>query len=152
MNRPIYPLRKYHSRIHPEASSCCPEKLGERFHSLLGSMRLAAVILDPRETIIYCNNYFLEVTGWKRDELLGKDWFSTIIPAELRLPLKVFNTTSLNNARTSSSTTHEILTHNQQRRMFEWNNTTLLGSNGKPGGIVSIGIDITSHLQVELNL
>jgi PAS domain S-box-containing protein len=152
MNRPIYHLRKYHSSINSDATRSCPEELQDRFHALLDPMRLAAVILNPQEMICYCNNYFLEVTGWKREELLGKDWFTTIIPAELRLPLKVFYTTSQNNARTSSSTTHEILTRHQERRMFEWNSTTLIGPNRKPAGIVSIGIDITSHLKVELNL
>jgi PAS domain S-box-containing protein len=152
MNRPIYPLRKQHPRICPETSDLCPEELKNRFRSLLDPMRLAAVILNPQEIICYCNKYFLEVTGWKSEELVGKDWFDTIIPAELRLPLKVFYNASLNNERTSSSTTHEILTRAQTRRMFEWNNTTLLGSNGKPAAIISIGIDITSHLQVEVNL
>jgi PAS domain S-box-containing protein len=152
MKRPIYPQRKYHSRLLREGVNSCPEELGGPFHRLLDPLRLAAVILDPDETICYCNNYFLEVTDWKMDDLVGKDWFTTIIPTELRLPLKVFYTTSLNNSLTTSSTTHEILTKNHQRRMFEWNNTTLMGLNGKPSGIVSIGVDITSHLKVELNL
>jgi len=125
--------------------------LKDRFSTLLDPLRLAAVILDPHQLICYCNRYFLEVTGWKNEDLVGKDWFTTLIPAELHLPLKVFYSASLNNARTSSSTTHEVLTQAQERRMFEWNNTTLMSSNGEPTGIISIGIDITTHLQVELN-
>ena len=49
-----------------------------RFRDILEEMHLLAAILDVEGRIIFCNDYTLELTGWTREELLGKPFSETL--------------------------------------------------------------------------
>lgn len=51
-----------------------------RFREMLETVNLFAVILERDNRIIFANDYFLRVTGWGRDEVLGADWFELFVP------------------------------------------------------------------------
>jgi two-component system, cell cycle sensor histidine kinase and response regulator CckA len=53
-----------------------------RFITCLDSMRLFAAILNPDETINFCNDHLLQWTGWSEDDLIGRNWFDLLTPLE----------------------------------------------------------------------
>ena len=56
----------------------------KRFRNLLETIQLVAIILDPNGDVSFCNDYFLNLTGWSRDEVLNRSWFDLFIPQEVR--------------------------------------------------------------------
>ena len=36
--------------------------------------------LDRNARVTFCNDYMLKLTGWRREEVLGSDWFDLFIP------------------------------------------------------------------------
>ena len=43
-------------------------------------MPLIGVGLDTQGAVTYINPYFLTLTGYTREEVIGKNWFTTFIP------------------------------------------------------------------------
>ena len=121
-----------------------------RFRTALDGMRLLAVGLDAAGRITYCNDYLLDVTGWRRDEVMGASWFDRFIPPDLAA-----RETLERGVATGDLPIHhgnEILTRTGGRRRVEWNNTVLRAPEGPVVGFVAIGQDVTERFQLEEQL
>ncbi len=47
-----------------------------RFRELVESTDLCSVITDAQGGIVFCNDSLLELAGWDRSEVIGKEWFN----------------------------------------------------------------------------
>src|SRR5687768_2637052 len=56
---------------------------GSAFGGMLDNLELATVMLDREARITYCNAYLLRISGWRLDEVIGRNWFEAFMPAEL---------------------------------------------------------------------
>ncbi len=119
-----------------------------RFNDMLQNLDLVSVMLDEKGRVMYCNDYLLRLTGWKRGEVLGKDWFELFIPPGDTAVRRVFSDV-LADVPSAWHHENEILTRSGGRRLIHWNNTVLRSGNGKPIGTASIGEDITERRQAE---
>ena len=116
-----------------------------RLTEMLTNIRLLAVMLDMDGNITFCNDFLLSLTGWEREEILGKNWYAHFIP-ESRGKSRDLN--QLLNPETLHYR-HEIVTREGGTRIIHWNNTLLKDQNGKINGIASIGEDVTERLKAE---
>lgn len=119
-----------------------------RFSDMLDNVELVSLMLDPDGRITYCNDYLLRLTGWRRDELLGQDWFALFIAPELA-HVKVKFMELLAEGKSTGHFENEILTRNGQRRLIRWSNTVLYSATGDTSGSASIGEDITDYKEAE---
>jgi PAS domain S-box-containing protein len=111
------------------------------FHDLLETIDLIAITLDLRGKLTFCNRCFLQLTGWKREEILGHSWCDVFSPPgqcsgqEFRAQL----------AERFKSSPHEseILTKHGIPRLISWKTTILLDRIGRPTGAARLGQDIT---------
>ncbi|TMB86036.1 MAG: PAS domain S-box protein, partial [Chloroflexi bacterium] len=46
-----------------------------RFREILERVQLIAVMVDRTGLITFCNDHLLRLTGWTREELLGRNWY-----------------------------------------------------------------------------
>ena len=122
-----------------------------RFSSTLETIELAAVMLDREARITYCNDYLLRLTGWRLDELIGRNWFETFMPPSLGDMRPVFQSL-LANAPETWHRENEILTRAGERRLIRWNNSVLQSGTGEVIGTASIGEDITEQKQAEVRI
>ncbi len=133
-------------RRHTEDALRASEK---RFRNVLETMSLIAVMLDTEGNIIFCNDFLLHLTGWEREEVLNKDWFSLFLLPEVRDEVKqVF----LRIIQTNEFPTHyenEIITREGERRLIAWNNSVYYTAQGNVIGMTGIGEDITERRQAE---
>src|SRR5439155_8741024 len=96
--------------------------------------------------LTYVNEYLVRLSGWTRDELIGKRW------------LDVFQTGGddfMAQVRSGDSARHDkssILLRSAQRRDIEWANGGLYDDHGQLDGVVGIGRDVTDQLRVEHEL
>ncbi len=119
-----------------------------RWRSLLENVRLVVVGLDNKGKIEYVNPCFLELVGYTKAELLGKDWFETFLPAHQRHRVHN-NFIGLLEEEFHSHDQNSILTKSGEERVIAWNNTLLQDLQGCVIGTLSIGEDITERQVIE---
>jgi PAS domain S-box-containing protein len=120
-----------------------------RFHETLENVRLIAVMLDMHGDTVFCNDFLLELTGYQRDELLGKDFFTLLIPSDIRDEVKRVFRNMTEAGTITSFHENEIIARTGERRTIRWNNTTLRDINENVLGTSSIGEDITDRKRAE---
>jgi diguanylate cyclase (GGDEF)-like protein/PAS domain S-box-containing protein len=122
-----------------------------RFSDLLANVQLVSMMLDREGRIIYCNDYLLQLSGWSRDEIMGRDWAELFIPPEIIGPKDVFQAL-LAGDPTARHYESEILARGGERRLIRWNNSVLRSGAGEVIGTASIGEDITERKRSETRI
>jgi diguanylate cyclase (GGDEF)-like protein/PAS domain S-box-containing protein len=122
-----------------------------RFSDMLANVQLASIMLDCAGLITYCNDYFLGITGWKRDEVMGRDWFTLFLPPDQQHLRDVFVQT-LSAPPPSWYRENEIVTRSGERRLIRWNISMLRSSSGEVIGTASVGEDITDRTRAETSV
>ncbi len=123
-----------------------------RFRELLEKVKLVAVMLDAEGRVAFCNDYLLQLTGWGREEVERKSWFTLFIPEEVRAEVqRIFFDPALRE-QIPTQFENEILTRTGERRLIAWNNTVLRDSEGGVIGVTSLGEDITKRRRAEEGL
>ena len=117
-----------------------------RLRTLLDTVKLVAVSLDLNGYITYVNNFLIELTRWRRDELIGKNWFEILIPEEIKKSLQDNIHEKITEENTFSPYhENEIVTKTGERRLIAWNNTLLRNNEGEIIGTTSLGRDVTDR-------
>jgi len=123
-----------------------------RFSEMLNNLDLISIMLDGDAHLIYCNDYFLRLTGWQREEVLGGDWFQLFVPPEQAGGLREALATRFVESAEASHHTNEILTRTGERRCVQWSNSVLRATSGEVIGSASIGEDTTDRDVAEREL
>ncbi|WP_394697836.1 PAS domain S-box protein [uncultured Methanomethylovorans sp.] len=124
----------------------------KHLHSILNNLQLVGVMLDLNGNIIFCNDFLLDLTGRKREDVLGKSWFDIFLPADITSKIKTFFLKTIETADFPSYYENEIVTKDGHKRMIAWNNTVLKDRNGNISSITSIGEDRTYRRFAENSL
>lgn len=119
-----------------------------RFRQVLESIRVAALLADTEGRITFCNDYVLELTGWKREELTGRKWLD-LIPEEDRKSSEQDFAELLSGARPNSHLVGRLLARDGSHRLMQWDTTALRDADGTINGVASLGTDITERTALE---
>ncbi len=120
-----------------------------RYRNILENVQLISVGLDLVGNITFCNDFLLDLTGWKNEEVIGSDWFDTFVPSDVREEVRQMFLKNTTQETIERSFQNEIITRAGGRRLISWNNTILHDSEGNVAGTISIGEDITVRKQAE---
>jgi two-component system, cell cycle sensor histidine kinase and response regulator CckA len=123
-----------------------------RFSDMLRNLELVSIMSDQKARITYCNDYLLRLTGWRREEVIGRDWFELLVPPELVDELQGVHSALVAGQSVAWHHENEILTRSGARRLIRWNNSVLRSASGDVIGSASIGEDITEHKRLEAQL
>ena len=121
-----------------------------RFREVLENIALIGVMLDAEGRIDLCNDCLLSLTGWKREEVLHRNWFELFLPPDIRVEIEeeIF----LKSIRAGAIPVHyenQIVTRAGERKLISWSNTVIRDKTGAVTGIASIGDDITQRHRME---
>lgn len=125
----------------------------EATQQIIESADVIIVGLDYAGHVRLLNNAGEVATGYKREQLLGKNWFDIVVPKE-RYPYAWDEFVRLvNEGSRSVSDTFEnpILTMSGETRHIQWRNSVTSKDNADMA-VISFGTDITSRLQAEEEL
>jgi len=124
----------------------------EQFRSVLDNVELIGLMLDKDANIVYANDYLLKLTGHKKKEVIGKNWFDLFVDIQGTKSdvMKVFRKTA-KEKNIVTKYANPILTKNGEERLIRWSNTS---HKNRDGNIVltSIGEDITDFKKHELEI
>ncbi len=123
-----------------------------RFSDLLGNVELISMMLDREARITYCNDYLLRLTGWEREEVIGKTWWDIFVPPELSDLKGIVFPRLLDNQPEARHHENDIVTRSGERRLIRWNNTLLRSATGEVIGTASIGEDVTERKRAEASI
>ncbi len=120
-----------------------------RFRDLVENVGLVAVMLNPRGHIVFANDFLMSLTGWRRDEVVGRNWFQTFLPQGVRDAVqKIFDDT-IHKGTIPARYENEIQTRAGERRMIAWSNVMLKDPQGHVVGTMSMGEDVTDRRKAE---
>ncbi|MES1981764.1 MAG: PAS domain S-box protein [Pseudomonadota bacterium] len=122
-----------------------------RFSDMLGNVELVSLMLDREARITYCNDYFLQLTGWRREEVIGQDWFELFI-LHGRDDVKDAFFALLADQPSGWHHENDILVRSGELRLIKWNNSLLRSAEGEVIGTASIGEDITERRKYQESL
>jgi PAS domain S-box-containing protein len=128
--------RKYNERALRASES--------RFRELLDSVPLAAVIVNLKGYVSFCNNYALALTGWTRDEVIGYPahrFFDTDHRQQLLEAMQAAQKTRQPQTPYLSA----IRTRDGGRLWFQWHCIPLRDAGGQTVGFASMGADVTAR-------
>lgn len=121
----------------------------EQFRSVLETIQLIGLMLDPQGHIVFCNDYLLRLTDWQREEIIGQNWFTYFIPQGIRTEIDSVFQRAISSREFPPYYENAILTKYGDERLIAWNNTILVNDSGQCIGITSIGQDITDRKLAE---
>jgi diguanylate cyclase (GGDEF)-like protein/PAS domain S-box-containing protein len=123
-----------------------------RFRDLLDNVQLAAVLIDVVGTVTYCNPHLLALSGFEKQEVIGRNWFDLFVPEPERTDRRRSFVSSIGDGRIAAHDESEIGTKRGERRLIGWNHTVLRNAQGSVLGAASIGADITEQRRAERQL
>ena len=107
--------------------------------------------MDINGKILKFNESAERITGWKKDEVLGKNWFDIMIPKEKKHEMLMFlNKIKYDFNDEYKKHENEIITKNGEIRYVVWRNNFIKSSQGT--NIVSFGMDMTERKKFEEEL
>jgi diguanylate cyclase (GGDEF)-like protein/PAS domain S-box-containing protein len=127
-----------------------PEEWPDRnLRQVLDHMQLAAIVLDARGTVAWCNRFLLSLLDEPAASVIGQPWVERFVPPDQRAGRAL----SLDKAEVGATfrDQSEVVARGGERRLIEWE-TTVLPDRGGERGTVSIGVDITERKRTEERL
>lgn len=101
----------------------------------------ASLLLDDRARVIHCSDALLALTGWRRDEVVGADWFERFLPTPHDAMRAAFARVLADDPGVRVHD-NEILTRGGERRLLRWQNAVLRSSSGRSYGTVSVASEV----------
>jgi PAS domain S-box-containing protein len=129
------------------------EKEGRFTQSLVDTAQALIVVLDTNASILKCNPYFEEITGYKFSEIKGLNWFDVFIPeSDLEQVKDKFEQCLHNHTECTKSIINPIKTKKGDELLVEWFSQTLMDNYNVTIGIISIGQNVTKQKLIEEEL
>lgn len=116
-------------------------------NEILNASNVIVVELDTKGNVILVNKAVEKITGYSKEEIIGKNWFETLVPKEKYLFVwKHFEEFQRNN-QIIEIFENPILTKDGKERYISWRNS-ILRKDDEIIGTLSFGIDITESLHI----
>ena len=121
----------------------------EPFRETLENVALVAASIDADGIVAFANRFLLALTGWRRDEVVGHDWFERF-DDDPDVRADFFACMSAGVIRPHFES--DIRTRTGERRTIRWSSTLRRDGEGAVLGIVTIGEDVTERREAEEEL
>jgi PAS domain S-box-containing protein len=124
-----------------EESLRCERDFAE---SLIETAQAIVLVLDTKGRIVRFNPYMEEVSGYRLQEVQGKDWFTTFLPERDRDQIRTLFLQAIDDMQIRGNV-NLIVTKDGCERQIEWYDKTLKDAEGNTLGLLAIGQDISDR-------
>jgi PAS domain S-box-containing protein len=111
------------------------------------------LVINENHIVQMINRRGCEILGFKKEEIIGKDWFKSFIPVDEQKRIsKTYSRIIKEEIHLDAYFECEVISKNGKKRLIGWNNEALLDKNGIITGTLSVGKDITEHKRATYSL
>jgi len=115
----------------------------------LAIARVMFIVLDTKGNITLINKYALDILGYQKQELIGKNWFKTCLPKRFRKDvLSIYHQLMADKIKAVEYYENPVLSKDGKEHIIVWHNAILKDPNGDISGFLSSGNDITEYQQI----
>ena len=108
------------------------------------------VVINADHTVRLVNRHGCELLGYREEELVGKDWFETVIPEASREKRRqVFDAAIAGGAALAGRRENPVVTRSGEVLVLAWQDTILAGDDGQAIAVIGSGADITDRIRAE---
>ena len=138
-------------RVEERTEELAREK--ERAENYLKIAATMIVALDARGDVIMINDRGCEVLGYDKKDLVGRNWFETVLGGNERQAVHaIFEQVMSGQLEPVEHFENDVVTRNGERRLISWHNTSITDKDGKIIGSLSAGLDITEQRAIQNSL
>lgn len=120
----------------------------ELYRQVYSTSPMAFVIWGLQCQVLDWNRRAEELFGWSREEVIGRNFFDFMIP-EADRPNVEMVVADLLGGKLPEKSINANLTKGGQEITCEWYNAPLHDGEGRPQGVISLGLDVTERLRDE---
>ncbi len=124
------------------------KEFNRRWRSALDKIQMIVIQLDLDSNVQYINPFFLKISGFSPEEVIGKHWITHFVSSEHKLSLETIFQEILEEINNEYHV-NSILTKSGEERIISWHNSVLKDKQGQSMGVISIGEDITEKHRLE---
>jgi PAS domain S-box-containing protein len=124
---------------------------GEFAKTVVATAQVIVLVLDTEGRILRFNPFMEKLSGYKLEEVQGKDWFASFLPESEQTRIRGVFTKALDDTRVVGNI-NLIVTKDGGERQIQWFDSPLADASGKLAGLLAIGHDVTEQLQAENEL
>lgn len=128
------------------------KKEKERAQQYLDVANTIIVVINSEEEISLLNKKGHEMLGYKEGELLGKNWFDSVISKEEQQKVRDYFYDIIHRESENDLTEYfenNVLTKNGEKRLIAWRNALIHDDQGQVLATISSGVDITDQRAAE---
>ncbi len=126
------------------------QKEKERAQQYLDVANTIFVVINRDEAIELLNEKGCELLGYHEADVLGRNWFELVMPAEDREAVRqVFRHLMDEGEKGQDYYENYILTRQGERRLIAWRNALITDEQGRNVATISSGVDITEQRAAE---
>ena len=126
------------------------KKTAERYLNIAAEIIIS---LDATGNIALLNDSGHKLLGYNPNELIGKNWFKTCLPNEVKTDISnVFKKLMHGDVENLLNYENPVKTKSGEIRIIHWYNTILKDSAGNITGLISSGENITKRREIENRL
>ncbi|WKK65335.1 sigma-54 interaction domain-containing protein [Lutimonas zeaxanthinifaciens] len=114
----------------------------QNFNSLIESVGLIVIAVDPKGNILYANPFFFDFSGYKEREVLNKS-FKELMVSEQNYDRFDTMFSKVISDKDELKIDFEILDKKANKKVVSWSNVPIIGIDGDVQEILTIGADIT---------
>ncbi|MBA4419228.1 MAG: hypothetical protein C0392_15190, partial [Syntrophus sp. (in: bacteria)] len=121
--------------------------LAQKYLDVAGVMFVA---IDAHQKVTLINHRGSEIIGYKKEEIIGKNWFDTFLPERVREEVRAgFARLMSGDIEPIEYVKNPVLTYNGEERIISWHNTVMKDEAGNITGTLSSGEDVTEQKHAE---
>jgi PAS domain S-box-containing protein len=116
--------------------------------AIINTVQMVVLLLDPDGRVLRFNPYFERLTGWRLDEVRGRNWFDTFLPEDHRPAVRAVFHRAIGGEPTRGNV-NPVLMKGGGCREVEWHDVQLHDPDGRLIGLLSVGQDVTERRQAD---
>ncbi|MCW3996040.1 MAG: PAS domain S-box protein [Candidatus Bathyarchaeota archaeon] len=110
------------------------------------------IIITSQEVVADINKKALELLGYRKEEVVGKNWLDNFVPNQERENIKRLFQDVLKSTLRHAHYEHSVVTKQGDERILSFHNILVSDESGKTIGILSSGVDVTERRKKEKTL
>ncbi|MBU0985178.1 MAG: PAS domain S-box protein, partial [candidate division Zixibacteria bacterium] len=140
-------VRDVTTRKHSEKLLRLEQERAQRYLNIAATIIVA---IDADECVGLINKKGCEVLGLPETEIVGRNWFDSFVPADIRGEVRAgFRQLMNGDTKPMEFYDNPIVNADGEHRLIAWNNTIIRDDDGNIQGTLSSGTDVTDRRRVE---